>query len=448
MTYPLLAIPSYFYPGGATSALWPQATAAAPKVSIMIMNPNSGPGLSADPNYQSAVAAAQAAGIKVLGYVPTTFGARPQGDVETDINNYKSWYAVDGIFLDETSDQLSFVSYYQTLATYIRSTSGTFVMLNPGVYPVEQYMAVGDLIVVFEGSYTSYASAVVPTWARGYPATRFSHLIYNTPDVTSFNQAMVLASQRNVGYIYVTDDNLPNPWDTLASYFSTEIAYSFPFTTAQFNQDTTGNAATATILQTPRLIYGSSFNGSADLPGPVGAAYGGTGLASPGANGNVLTSDGAGAWLSSPPVTGFTALHSGNGVTPSVISGGQVLDSFTVSGLTLTDALHFEMIVYGTNTAQQFQLDVRSANSLFPFGSTATGGGRGYISGDVMQSPDGNANSFFSIYENVAAGTLGGNINAGNMGSDTWTGTWTCNLVCQSSVASGSVYWTWKVWKR
>lgn len=38
----------------------------------------------------------------------------------------------------------------------------------------------------------------------------------------------------------------------------------------------TGNAATATILQTARNIYGNSFNGSADVTGLIIATYGGT----------------------------------------------------------------------------------------------------------------------------------------------------------------------------
>lgn len=40
-----------------------------------------------------------------------------------------------------------------------------------------------------------------------------------------------------------------------------------------------GNATTATTLQTARSIYGASFNGSADLAGPVALGYGGTGVA-------------------------------------------------------------------------------------------------------------------------------------------------------------------------
>jgi hypothetical protein len=43
------------------------------------------------------------------------------------------------------------------------------------------------------------------------------------------------------------------------------------------NQNTTGNAGTATALQTPRNIYGNGFNGTADLNQVISSAYGGTG---------------------------------------------------------------------------------------------------------------------------------------------------------------------------
>ena len=40
----------------------------------------------------------------MLGYVATTFGARPAADVEADAARYRDWYGVDGIFLDEVAD--------------------------------------------------------------------------------------------------------------------------------------------------------------------------------------------------------------------------------------------------------------------------------------------------------------------------------------------------------
>lgn len=52
------------------------------------------------------------------------------------------------------------------------------------------------------------------------------------------------------------------------------IAANFP----TLNQSTTGNAATATALQTSRQIYGNSFNGTADVTGIVNVNFGGIGV--------------------------------------------------------------------------------------------------------------------------------------------------------------------------
>jgi hypothetical protein len=54
---------------------------------------------------------------------------------------------------------------------------------------------------------------------------------------------------------------------------SIAIAADFP----TLNQDTTGKAAKATILETTRAIYGNNFDGSAAVTGIIASTYGGTG---------------------------------------------------------------------------------------------------------------------------------------------------------------------------
>jgi hypothetical protein len=73
----------------------------------------------------------------------------------------------------------------------------------------------------------------------------------------------------------------------------------------------TGNASSATILQTSRSIYGSSFNGSANIDGPVGVAYGGTGLSDVPADGEILVGNGTGYELKTIPDT-FKEIYQNN----------------------------------------------------------------------------------------------------------------------------------------
>ncbi len=215
-----IAIPAYFYPG----TLWSKATASAPRTSIIIMNPDSGPSMIKDANYASAVASAQAAGIKVLGYVYTNYGKRPALDVRNDIYLYKSWYGVDGIFLDETSSDAALLSYYKSIATYIRAGKGGFVMLNPGVEPAEGYVKLADTTIVFEDSYADYVQWAPPAWMYKYPAAKLTHLVYNAVDTVQMTNAINLSRSRNAGMIYITNDVFDNPWDTLPTYWTSELS--------------------------------------------------------------------------------------------------------------------------------------------------------------------------------------------------------------------------------
>ena len=106
---------------------------------------SSGAGSAPDRAYAAAVARAQAAGIKVLGYASTGYARRPTAAVEADVRHYRAWYHVNGIFLDEAATGAGELSYYQKLTGYIRHTDpGAVVMLNPGTYPSRRYMALGE----------------------------------------------------------------------------------------------------------------------------------------------------------------------------------------------------------------------------------------------------------------------------------------------------------------
>lgn len=231
-----IAVPAYFYPSQPTSQ-WNTAVSDAPlptdTARILIMNPSNGPGRSLNQDYVNAVNTVHAAGSNflVFGYVYSKYGKRSLRTVEADIDNYYAWYGVDGIFVDQTASTASLVgSYYQPLANYITAKkSGASVMLNPGVYPDQSYLNISVpsnsllIVNVFESAYTDYLNAAVPSWAFNYPSARFSHLVYSATS-TQMPNAVSLSTQRNVGWVYVTDLGLPNPWNALPSYWSSLTA--------------------------------------------------------------------------------------------------------------------------------------------------------------------------------------------------------------------------------
>lgn len=224
-----MAVPSYFYPSptGPTSTLWPQMDSAAPTLKIAVVNPDSGPGSIPDVNYQSAVHSAQKAGITVLGYVYTSYGQRSLSDVESDVNAYYGWYGVNGIFLDQAySADCSEQPYYAQLYAYVKGKGGT-VILNPGTQTQACYVPDSDILLTFEGTDSQYVQSYsAPSWVRRYPPSHFWHLIYSTSSLSAMTQAISLSKQRNAGYVYVTPDALPNPWDTLpsGSYWNGELS--------------------------------------------------------------------------------------------------------------------------------------------------------------------------------------------------------------------------------
>jgi hypothetical protein len=127
--------------------------------------------------------------------------------------------------------------------------------------------------------------------------------------------------------------------DYLAPTGSAAALTDFP----TLNQNTTGNAATATKLAAPKNINGVAFDGSADitiaaaastLSGTVQVANGGTGLTTAGLTGQVLTT-----------VAGGTL----SWTTPTTISVGTISNTSNVNGASITGGILNLAPADGTN---------------------------------------------------------------------------------------------------
>jgi hypothetical protein len=214
-------VPAFFY----ASSVWQQAATSKPPPGVMILDISGvGAGTEPEPHFQAVVSQARAAGVTVLGYSSTALGQRPIAQVEQDVRDYKAWYGVTGVFLDEVTGTAGQLPYYQQLSSYIRSVNpGSPIWINPGVYPDQAYMSVASVVMSFEGTYAQYVSDEVPGWARAYPASRFVHTIHDTPPA-QLGQAVGLARSRNAGYVYITDGSGANPYSSLPSYWSAEVA--------------------------------------------------------------------------------------------------------------------------------------------------------------------------------------------------------------------------------
>ncbi|WIA17589.1 hypothetical protein OEZ85_014412 [Tetradesmus obliquus] len=230
-----IGVPSYYYPCFTSTATchWSR-TSGNDATRVVIINPASGPGTAVDSNYVTIVNNMKAAGLIVLAYTYTGYGARAAATVQADIDKYYNFYQnISGIFLDEGSTDCVTLPYYQQLVAYTKSKAqNSLTALNWGTQGPECFLSAAantpDIIINFEDTYSAYSSWSGPAaWTAAYPAHRFWHLVHSAPaNAVAFGSALGLARARHAGWVYVTNDVMNNPWDTLpaAALWSNETA--------------------------------------------------------------------------------------------------------------------------------------------------------------------------------------------------------------------------------
>lgn len=222
-----LLVPAYFYPAGEGLQTWHKLIAAGAKTPVVaIANPNSGPGTAIDPAYTKVIREAQGAKVIVIGYVSTSYAKRTAADIKHDIDEWLKFYpSIQGIFFDEQTSEAAKSDFYLDLAQYARKKiPRAFIVTNPGTNCAEEYFSknVADTICVIENG-EGLEKYTPPTWTKKYPAERFYGLAYHVSKVEGLRTSIQAASQKHLGYVYVTDDKLPNPWDTLPPYWDAEL---------------------------------------------------------------------------------------------------------------------------------------------------------------------------------------------------------------------------------
>ena len=221
-----LIVPAYQYPTAGT--LWGDCAAAASRVPVVaIMNPASGPGSGMDPNYVAAVGSVRSAGGRVIGYVPTFEAGIPVDSALVSVDRYRAWYSLDGILVDGmTHDSNSaHIAWYAALRDSIRAREpGWLVVGIPGTNTIPDYFAGADILGVFESYGESYFSWEPSAWVRSYPPSRFLHLVHSLSTADSMRRVVARALSLQAGWVYVTNDQLPNPWDEAPIYWDQLIA--------------------------------------------------------------------------------------------------------------------------------------------------------------------------------------------------------------------------------
>jgi hypothetical protein len=223
-----IMVPAYFAPSSGRD--WNALDYAAARVPLIaIMNPDSGPGAGRDPAhaaYVQALANLHHAGGRAIGYVHTSYGARPLASVQTDIDSWLSFYAMDGFFIDEMTDDdnTNHLAYYAALYRYIKAKDARYrVTGNPGANTRPEYLTApaADSLVIFENDQTNYPSFRPSPWVTRYPAQSFVHLVYGVTNAAAMSNDLQQAALRHVGWIYFTD----RTYAALPSYWTNEVRW-------------------------------------------------------------------------------------------------------------------------------------------------------------------------------------------------------------------------------
>lgn len=206
-------VPLYSYPNDNWDTLIYEKKDHKSIPMVAIINPNNGPG-TRNSDYAVGIQKLQHAKILVLGYVPTQYGSRNSSSIISDIDSYKKWYHVNGIFFDEMAHIPGFETYYANLTKYVKTLGMTITVGNPGVDTIPSYVGTVDNIVIYENSGLPSAD-LFGGWHSNYAKSNFSIIAYN---VTNLNSTNIEFLSDHGGFIYATDQTQPNPWDDLSPY--------------------------------------------------------------------------------------------------------------------------------------------------------------------------------------------------------------------------------------
>jgi len=260
-------VPAYVASGNSWLTGMANETTTPVKPGIVVLNASAPLSDLAD-----EATALRADNIKVLGYVNVGNGSGGWlSSSPTPTDQIEAWseadVPLDGLFLDQlprtcgtSGDADAYISASHTIGSYWNQEVGqgapwvavgdaTFAG-NPGTAIEECWVdgtygtATVDMFVTFEGAeatynqiagsgngYVGYTGGNVFTAGVGYDAGAeyndhvFVHLVY---DATSGHEDDIidLAVSRHAANVFVTDDDLPNPWDSEPSMFGAELSYA------------------------------------------------------------------------------------------------------------------------------------------------------------------------------------------------------------------------------
>lgn len=215
-------IPGYAHPLVAP-AEWGELTRPGTPLHWVVLNVSSGPGTRPDPHCLEAVGRLRNAGVRVLGHLDATYGARAFGDLISEAHRYLDWYRADGFLLDRCPTGRAALPEVRRTVTTLRETcDDAHIVLGHGTHPYPGYAEHADQLVTFSGPWSDYRWSQVAEWTADHPPERFCHFVHGVPR-GHLDEALRIARWQGASTIYFTDHTdrggRTDPWETMPGYW-------------------------------------------------------------------------------------------------------------------------------------------------------------------------------------------------------------------------------------
>ncbi|GHH89427.1 spherulation-specific family 4 protein [Streptomyces capitiformicae] len=215
-------IPGYAHPLVAPLE-WDELTRPGTPLHWVVLNISDGPGTLPDPRCLEASGRLRNAGVRVLGHLDVTYGARAFGEIVADAHRYLDWYQVDGYLLDRCpTERSTLVEISRTVTTLRAFLGGGHIVLGHGTHPHPGYAETADQLVTFSGSWSDYRWSQAAEWTADHPPERFCHLVHSVPR-GHLDEALRIARWQGAATIYFTDrtdrGGRIDPWETMPGYW-------------------------------------------------------------------------------------------------------------------------------------------------------------------------------------------------------------------------------------
>jgi hypothetical protein len=222
-----LIVPAYIYPSGDGRREWQRLLDAASRAEIVVIaNPNSGPGEDRNFEYDTIFTEAARRGVRVVGYVSTNFGTRPQEDIKKDVDTWLNLYPrIRGFFFDQQPREGQYAPQFAELRAYARGKlKDALVITNPGIPCDEAYLArnVSDVTCIFL-NYQGFDRFELPPSFKVYEPSRFAVMPYGVADAETMKAFVKAVILKGIGYVYISDAKPPNSWNKLPAYWEEEV---------------------------------------------------------------------------------------------------------------------------------------------------------------------------------------------------------------------------------